>query len=103
MQFLCQETDCLELFRICKYFAVEQKALCYFKTELGKVKSYYAYLLQRNTVLCNFNNTLYFMKLVCFAMRNGNEMLNDMVCNTLQRDTVKYFKLLGPVFANKLT
>lgn len=75
MQFLCQETDCLELFRICKDFAVEEKALCYFKTELGNVKSYYAYLLQRNIVVCNLNNTLYFIKLVCFAMRNWNEML----------------------------
>lgn len=44
MQFLCQEADCLELFKKCKDYAEDQKALCYFKKDLGKVQSYYAYL-----------------------------------------------------------
>lgn len=38
MQFLCQEADCLDLFKICKEYAEEQKSLCYFKKTLGKVQ-----------------------------------------------------------------
>lgn len=38
MQFLCQETDCFDLFTKCvEYAECKQRALCYFKKTPGKV------------------------------------------------------------------
>lgn len=36
MQFLCRETDCLELYAKCIEYADKQKALCFFEKLSGK-------------------------------------------------------------------
>lgn len=36
MQFLCRETDCLDLFEKCIEYAEKQRALCYFEKKPGK-------------------------------------------------------------------
>lgn len=46
MQFLCENAGCSDLFEICRDYAKDQKALCYFKTESGKAQLFYAYLFQ---------------------------------------------------------
>lgn len=37
MQFLCTETECLDLYAKCVEYAEDQKALCYFEKPLGKI------------------------------------------------------------------
>lgn len=36
VQFLCRETDCLDLFEKCIEYAEKQRALCYFEKKPGK-------------------------------------------------------------------
>lgn len=84
MQFLCQETGCIDLFCLCKEYAEEQKALCYFKTELGKVQVFYAYLLQWNPMVCDFYDILWnFYAMLWEIERNCLMIWYAMLCNEI--------------------
>lgn len=64
MQFLCRETECLDLFEKCIEYAEKQRALCYFEKKSGEyinVKPIYiVFKVVQDT--CEFQNLNYFLK-----------------------------------------
>lgn len=52
MQFLCKETECLDLYEKCVEYAEKQRALCYFEKKTGKnnhVKPVYIFLRNKKS------------------------------------------------------
>lgn len=45
MQFLCSQTECLDLYAKCFEYAEQQKALCYYEKPPGKISDNYIYRL----------------------------------------------------------
>lgn len=64
MQFLCRETNCLDLFEKCIEYAEKQRALCYFEKNPGKdiyvEPIYTVFKVVQDT--CELNYLKYFLK-----------------------------------------
>lgn len=62
MQFLCRETDCLELNDICIEYAEKQKALCFFEKQSGNfLVDYVTYLIFVMHTFILLNDRIYYL------------------------------------------
>lgn len=62
MQFLCRETDCLELNDICIEYAEKQKALCFFEKQSGNFSvDYVTYLIFVMHTFILLNDRIYYL------------------------------------------
>lgn len=62
MQFLCRETDCLELNDICIEYAEKQKALCFFEKQSGNFSvDYLTYLIFVMHTFILLNDRIYYL------------------------------------------
>lgn len=63
MQFLCRETDCLELNDICIEYAEKQKALCFFEKQSGNFSvDYVTYLIfVMHSTFILLNDRIYYL------------------------------------------
>lgn len=62
MQFLCRETDCLELNDICIEYAEKQKALCFFEKQSGNFSvDYVTYLIFVMHTFFLLNDRIYYL------------------------------------------